>query len=258
MSILAETSATVIPAGTWSIDPSWSSLEFEVRKLGLVTIKGRVPGFTGTLEGGESASIEGTVDATSITTFDGDRDAHVQSPEFFDTERYPELHFVSTSVAARGELADRHGRPDDQGSHEAGRAHRRSRRTGQRPLGQRAHRARALGHDRPHRLRAELERSASWRRLPASERHRPQGVLRRGAGRVASCASSPSPAASGQGRTTRPSPGRQSTLRPRESTSRCSTASATSRSSTPTSRATRTRPCSIFATRSAPRTPCSS
>ncbi len=103
MSILAETSATVIPAGTWSIDPSWSSLEFEVRKLGLVTIKGRVPGFTGTLEGGESASIEGTVDATSITTFDGDRDAHVQSPEFFDTERYPELRFVSTSVAARGD-----------------------------------------------------------------------------------------------------------------------------------------------------------
>jgi len=103
MSILAETSATVIPAGTWSIDPSWSSLEFEVRKLGLVTIKGRVPGFTGTLEGGESASIEGTVDATSITTFDGDRDAHVQSPEFLDTERYPELHFVSTAVAARGD-----------------------------------------------------------------------------------------------------------------------------------------------------------
>ena len=100
MPILAETSATVIPAGTWSIDPSWSSLEFEVRKLGLVTIKGRVPGFTGTLEGGETASVEGTVDATSITTFDGDRDAHLQSPEFFDTQRYPELRFVSTSIHA--------------------------------------------------------------------------------------------------------------------------------------------------------------
>lgn len=102
MSILAETSATVIPAGTWKIDPSWSSLEFEVRKLGLVTVKGRVPGFSGAVQGGESAFIEGTVDATSITSFDADRDAHLQSPEFFDTERYPQLQFTSTSVESDG------------------------------------------------------------------------------------------------------------------------------------------------------------
>ena len=98
MSILAETAVTVIPDGTWSIDPSWSSLEFEVRKLGLVTIKGRVPGFSGTAQGGESASLEGVVDATSITTFYANRDAHIQSPDFFDTSRYPELRFTSTSV----------------------------------------------------------------------------------------------------------------------------------------------------------------
>src|SRR5262245_3146168 len=102
MSILAESSATVIPSGTWAIDPSWSSLEFEVRKLGLVTIKGRVPGFSGTATGGESTSIEGAVDATSITTFDVDRDAHIQSPDFFDTQRYPELRFTSTSVETNG------------------------------------------------------------------------------------------------------------------------------------------------------------
>ena len=102
MSILAETPVTVIPSGTWTIDPSWSSLEFEVRKLGLVTIKGRVPGFSGTAQGGENASIEGVVDATSITTFDADRDAHIQSPEFFDTSRYPEIHFASSSVETDG------------------------------------------------------------------------------------------------------------------------------------------------------------
>jgi polyisoprenoid-binding protein YceI len=103
MSILAESSATVIPSGTWSIDPSWSSLEFEVRKLGLVTVKGRIPGFSGTAHGGDDASLEGTVDATSITTFDADRDGHIQSPDFFDTQRYPELSFVSTSVTTRGD-----------------------------------------------------------------------------------------------------------------------------------------------------------
>ena len=100
MSILAESPVSIIPTGTWSIDPSWSALEFEVRKLGLVTVKGRVPGFSGSAQGGETPSLEGTVDATSITTFDADRDAHLQSPEFFDTQRYPELRFVSTSIDA--------------------------------------------------------------------------------------------------------------------------------------------------------------
>lgn len=102
MSILAETPVTVIPTGTWSIDPSWSALEFEVRKLGLVTVKGRVPGFSGAITGGEAPAVVGTVDATSITTFEADRDAHLQSPDFFDTQRYPELRFASTSV----ELSD--------------------------------------------------------------------------------------------------------------------------------------------------------
>ncbi len=103
MSILAESPVTVLPAGTWSIDPSWSALEFEVRKLGLVTIKGRAPSFSGTITGGENAAIDGVVDATSMTTFDADRDAHIQSPDFLDTQRYPELRFVSTSVETAGD-----------------------------------------------------------------------------------------------------------------------------------------------------------
>lgn len=103
MSILTETSAPVLPSGTWSIDPVWSALEFEVKKLGLVTVKGRVPGFAGTIEGGEAPSISGTVDASTITTFDETRDGHLQSPEFFDTQRYPELRFESISVETYGD-----------------------------------------------------------------------------------------------------------------------------------------------------------
>jgi polyisoprenoid-binding protein YceI len=109
MTILAEHSATVIPHGTWSIDPVWSSLEFEVRKLGLIPIKGRVPGFTGTIEGGESPAIRGAVDATSITTFDETRDSHLQSPDFFDVERHPELRFESTAVDVDGAELTVHG-----------------------------------------------------------------------------------------------------------------------------------------------------
>jgi polyisoprenoid-binding protein YceI len=103
MSVVAESRNTAIPAGEWSIDPVWSSLEFEVKKLGLMSVKGRVPGFAGTIRGGDDAAIEGTVDATSITTFDETRDGHLQSPDFFDTQRYPELRFASTSIDARGD-----------------------------------------------------------------------------------------------------------------------------------------------------------
>jgi polyisoprenoid-binding protein YceI len=103
MATVTDAPATLIPAGTWSIDPVWSALEFEVEKLGLVTVKGRVPGFSGTIEGGDAPSIEGVVDATSITTFDEQRDGHLQSPDFFDTARHPELRFASTSVGSEGD-----------------------------------------------------------------------------------------------------------------------------------------------------------
>jgi len=103
MSIVADRPATKIPSGTWSIDPVWSALEFDVKKIGLINVKGRVPGFTGTIQGGEHPSIEGTVDVSSITTFDETRDTHLQSPDFFDVARYPELRFESTSVETDGD-----------------------------------------------------------------------------------------------------------------------------------------------------------
>ena len=98
MSILTETPVTKIPTGTWSIDPVWSALEFEVKKIGLIDVKGRVLGFTGTIAGGEQPAVAGTVDVSSITTFDETRDGHLQSPDFFDVARYPQLRFESTSV----------------------------------------------------------------------------------------------------------------------------------------------------------------
>jgi polyisoprenoid-binding protein YceI len=97
MNVVSEPT-TVIPAGTWTIDPVWSSVEFAVRKLGLVTIKGRAGSVAGVITGGDAPSVEGTVEAASVTTFDEQRDAHIASPDFFDADRHPELHFLSTRV----------------------------------------------------------------------------------------------------------------------------------------------------------------
>jgi polyisoprenoid-binding protein YceI len=103
MTIVANGPATIIPAGTWSIDPVWSAIEFEVKKIGLFTVKGRVPGFSGRIRGGDNPSIVGTVTVSSITTFDEARDGHLQSPDFFDADRYPTLDFESTSVRSFGD-----------------------------------------------------------------------------------------------------------------------------------------------------------
>lgn len=102
MSMVAEKSASVIPVGTWSIDPTWSALGFEVKKIGLAVIKGRALSFEGTLTGGEVPTIEGSAEVASLTTFDETRDAHLQSPDFFDGARYPRIEFRSTSVEQTG------------------------------------------------------------------------------------------------------------------------------------------------------------
>jgi polyisoprenoid-binding protein YceI len=98
MSILADSPAAVIPTGTWSIDPVHSTVEFHVTHAGIATVKGRALVLSGTIRGGDEPSIEGTVDTSSLTTFDERRDGHLKSPDFFDAERHPELRFVSSRV----------------------------------------------------------------------------------------------------------------------------------------------------------------
>ena len=70
----------MLPAGTWTIDPAHSTLEFAIRHLGIATVKGRATELSGTITGGDAAAIEGTVPTQSLTTFDETRDGHLLSP----------------------------------------------------------------------------------------------------------------------------------------------------------------------------------
>lgn len=91
---------TVLPAGTWNVDPAHTTVEFAVRHMGLATIKGRAAGFSGSLVDGR---LEGEVDASTITTHEADRDAHLASPDFFDVERHPRLRLVTTEIERDGD-----------------------------------------------------------------------------------------------------------------------------------------------------------
>jgi polyisoprenoid-binding protein YceI len=99
MSTQEASSATLIPTGTWNVDPVHSSVEFHVKHLGIATVKGVFKEFEGSLESTpEGVSAQGSVKVASIDTREPQRDGHLLSPDFFDAENFPEITFKSTSI----------------------------------------------------------------------------------------------------------------------------------------------------------------
>jgi polyisoprenoid-binding protein YceI len=97
------TLSTVAPqVSTWKIDPSHSLVEFSVRHMMVTTVKGRFADLSGTIQFDPAhlagAQVDVEIAAASITTHDDQRDAHLRSPDFLDSEAFPTLRFVSTRV----------------------------------------------------------------------------------------------------------------------------------------------------------------
>ena len=98
---MATRTTTLVPAGTWEVDPVHSSVEFSVKHMGIANVRGRFTDFQGTVEVGEdawSAKARGSVKVVSIDTGDEQRDAHLRSADFFDADAFPEITFESTRV----------------------------------------------------------------------------------------------------------------------------------------------------------------
>jgi polyisoprenoid-binding protein YceI len=104
---MSVTTRTVLPTGTWTIDPAHSNVEFSVKHLGIATVRGAFNEFEGGFEVGEdgSARARGTVQAASIDTNEDGRDTHLRSEDFFHAEVHPELTFESTEIRPLGEDA---------------------------------------------------------------------------------------------------------------------------------------------------------
>ena len=102
--MISTSKSTLVPAGTWSVDPIHSSVGFSVKHLGIATVRGKFEDFEGTLEigeGDETARAYGTVQGVSINTGDAGRDEHLRSADFFGVEQNPELRFESTAGRPR-------------------------------------------------------------------------------------------------------------------------------------------------------------
>jgi polyisoprenoid-binding protein YceI len=91
----------------WVIDPAHSDITFKVKHLVISTVTGQFNQFDGSVEadsdGFEGASISFHADINSIETGNEDRDAHLKSEDFFNTDEYPKLRFNSNKFEKNGE-----------------------------------------------------------------------------------------------------------------------------------------------------------
>lgn len=100
-----QTTPTLLPTGTWNIDPTHTTIGAVARHLGFSKVRGSFKQFEGSIHVGESvvdSSVTVTIDAASIDTGVADRDAHLRSADFLDVENHPTLEFASTSVRETG------------------------------------------------------------------------------------------------------------------------------------------------------------
>jgi polyisoprenoid-binding protein YceI len=94
MSVI-ESTTQFAPAGSWSVDPVHSTVSFEVEYAGGSAFVGSFREFTAELS---SNSLSGTARVASVDVKDEQLNGHLQSPDFFDAARYPEISFRATEL----------------------------------------------------------------------------------------------------------------------------------------------------------------
>jgi polyisoprenoid-binding protein YceI len=95
--------------GTYAIDASHTHVGFTVRHMMVSKVRGQFDKFDGTVviaEDPTQSSVNVTVEVDSINTNDENRDGHLKSADFFNTEANKHLTFVSTAVRPDGSKWD--------------------------------------------------------------------------------------------------------------------------------------------------------
>jgi polyisoprenoid-binding protein YceI len=91
----------------WEFDLAHSSINFAVRHLMVSKVRGRFTQWTGHLALDEqnpaASTTEVQIDASSIDTKEAQRDGHLRSADFLDTEKHPHILFRSTRVEVAGD-----------------------------------------------------------------------------------------------------------------------------------------------------------
>ena len=92
---------------TWTIDKNHAQTNFQIRHMGVSTVRGSISGITGTIVWNDKdpskSSVEATIDTTTVNTNNAGRDKDLKSANYFDVEKFPTMTFKSTSVSRVGD-----------------------------------------------------------------------------------------------------------------------------------------------------------
>jgi polyisoprenoid-binding protein YceI len=94
-------------SGDYTIDPAHTRLGFSARHAMVATVRGQFTDFTGTAHvdtaNPASSKVQLSIVANSISTGQQQRDDHLRSGDFFESEQYPDITFTSTDVTRDGD-----------------------------------------------------------------------------------------------------------------------------------------------------------
>jgi polyisoprenoid-binding protein YceI len=92
-----------VAVSAWSIDPAHSAAHFKVRHMGIAWVRGDFRISKGRLQWDEhnisGSNIDVDIDPASVNSNEPKRDEHLRNPDLLDVERFPLMHFRSTSVS---------------------------------------------------------------------------------------------------------------------------------------------------------------
>jgi polyisoprenoid-binding protein YceI len=108
--VTTSVSRAVLPVGTWTLDPVHTHVGFSVDYIA-GTFRGSFAPVNATLDVAEdgSASLTGSAPVNGVKVQDENLGAHLQSPEFFDAERTPQITFNSNEVSVSGDRVTARG-----------------------------------------------------------------------------------------------------------------------------------------------------
>jgi len=100
---MSSATTTTTLSGTYTVDPTHSRVGFVARHAMVTKVRGSFNEFEGSgyfdADDPARSRLDITIKAHSIDTRNADRDAHLRGNDFFEMDTYPEIRFVSTSVA---------------------------------------------------------------------------------------------------------------------------------------------------------------
>lgn len=93
----------------WNIDPAHTSIDFVVKHMMVTNVRGTFSDVSGVINfdpaSPADSSVEVAIATSSVNTGTADRDGHLRSADFFESEAYPNMTFKSTNVEMTGENA---------------------------------------------------------------------------------------------------------------------------------------------------------